>query len=57
MDVSHINSIKMKVFYSRVSTQEQNDERQLQDINGFDYIFKDKCSGSIDFLRDQRFSK
>lgn len=40
----------MKVFYSRVSTQEQNDERQLQDIKGFDYIFSDKCSGSIEFF-------
>ena len=40
----------MKVYYSRVSTQEQNDERQLQDLNGFDYVFTDKCSGSIEFF-------
>lgn len=40
----------MKVFYSRVSTLEQNDDRQLQDLNGFDYIFTDKCSGSIEFF-------
>jgi len=26
----------MKVYYSRVSTQEQNDERQLQNLEGFD---------------------
>lgn len=38
----------MKVYYSRVSTEEQNEERQLQDLNGFDYVFTDKCSGSID---------
>ncbi len=38
----------MKVYYSRVSTEEQNEERQLQDIKGFDYVFTDKCSGSID---------
>ena len=37
----------MKVFYSRVSTQEQNLERQLQNIAGFDYTFTDKCSGLI----------
>jgi DNA invertase Pin-like site-specific DNA recombinase len=40
----------MKVFYSRVSTLEQNDDRQLQDLNGFDYIFTDKCSGNIEFF-------
>ena len=40
----------MKVFYSRTSTQEQNDERQLQDLIGFDYVFTDKCSGSIEFF-------
>jgi DNA invertase Pin-like site-specific DNA recombinase len=37
----------MKVYYSRISTVEQNDERQLQNIEGFDYVFSDKCSGSI----------
>jgi putative DNA-invertase from lambdoid prophage Rac len=40
----------MKVYYSRVSTEEQNSERQLQDTNGFDYIFNDSCSGSIEFF-------
>lgn len=47
----------MKVFYSRVSTQEQNDERQLQDIKGFDYIFTDKCSGSIEFFERPKGSQ
>lgn len=37
----------MKVFYSRVSTQEQNDSRQLNNLDSFDYVFTDKCSGSI----------
>ncbi|HAQ17779.1 MAG TPA: transposase [Prolixibacteraceae bacterium] len=47
----------MKVFYSRVSTQEQNDERQLQDIKGFDYVFADKCSGSIEFYKRPKGSQ
>jgi len=38
----------MKVFYSRVSTTEQNISRQLNQVNGFDYVFTDYCSGSID---------
>jgi DNA invertase Pin-like site-specific DNA recombinase len=37
----------MKVFYSRVSSNDQNDDRQLQDLNGFDYVITDKCSGLI----------
>ena len=39
----------MKVFYSRISTNDgsQNPERQLQNIEGFDYVFTDMCSGSI----------
>jgi DNA invertase Pin-like site-specific DNA recombinase len=37
----------MKVFYSRVSTVEQNVERQIQKIDGFDYVLTDKCSGLI----------
>jgi DNA invertase Pin-like site-specific DNA recombinase len=40
----------MKVYYSRISTAEQNEERQLQNLTGFDYIFTDKCSGSIDLF-------
>jgi DNA invertase Pin-like site-specific DNA recombinase len=40
----------MKVFYSRISTEEQNSERQLQDIKGFDYVFTDTCSGGIEFF-------
>ena len=38
----------MKIFYSRVSTLEQNVSRQLNQLEGFDYVFTDYCSGSID---------
>jgi DNA invertase Pin-like site-specific DNA recombinase len=37
----------MKVFYSRVSTIEQNVERQLKNIDGFTHILTDRCSGLI----------
>lgn len=37
----------MKVFYSRVSTVEQNESRQMSNLEEFDYVFTDKCSGSI----------
>ena len=37
----------MKVFYSRISTEEQNDERQKLNTKEFDYVLSDKCSGSI----------
>lgn len=47
----------MKVYYSRVSTQEQNEERQLTDLKGFDYVFTDKCSGSIEFLKRPKGSQ
>lgn len=40
----------MKVFYSRVSTQNQNDERQLQDLKGFDYVLTDRCSGLLNLF-------
>lgn len=37
----------MKVLYIRVSTQDQNEQRQLKKIVGFDYVLVDKCSGNI----------
>ena len=38
----------MKVFYSRISTTEQSDLRQLKNTEkGFDYVLSDKCSGTI----------
>jgi DNA invertase Pin-like site-specific DNA recombinase len=36
-----------KVFYSRTSTAEQNDIRQLQNLSGFDYVLSDKISGMV----------
>jgi DNA invertase Pin-like site-specific DNA recombinase len=44
----------MKVFYSRVSTTDQCEDRQLQNTEGFDYVFVDKCSGLIPlFIRSK----
>ena len=40
----------MKVFYSRISSLDQNDQRQLQHLDGFDYVLTDKCSGSINLF-------
>jgi len=40
----------MKVYYSRVNTEEQNAERQLQELNGFDYIFTIPALGALNFL-------
>lgn len=42
----------MKVFYSRVSSTDgsQKHDRQLTDVKGFDYIFSDSCSGSLDLF-------
>lgn len=37
----------MKVYYSRVSTSQQNIERQLTNLEEFDYVLSDKCSGTI----------
>ena len=37
----------MKVFYSRCSTIDQNLDRQLQNLDGFDKVIEDKCSGLI----------
>lgn len=37
----------MKILYSRISSAVQNEQRQIQNGDGFDYIFVDKCSGLI----------
>jgi DNA invertase Pin-like site-specific DNA recombinase len=37
----------MKVLYTRVSSSSQQEDRQVQDTVGFDYVFTDKCSGLI----------
>jgi DNA invertase Pin-like site-specific DNA recombinase len=42
------NSVQMKkVFYSRTSTVDQSDQRQLQNLSGFDYVLSDKISGIV----------
>ena len=40
----------MKVLYTRVSTFEQNSDRQLKEIEHCDLHIEDKCSGSIPFF-------
>ena len=47
----------MKVFYSRVSIEEQNSERQLQELKGLGYIFTDIYSGSIEFFKRPKGSQ
>ena len=37
----------MKVFYTRVSTVEQNDARQLKGTEDFDKVLRDRCSGIV----------
>jgi DNA invertase Pin-like site-specific DNA recombinase len=37
----------MKVFISRVSTEEQSELRQIQNVEGFQKVVVDKCSGLI----------
>jgi len=37
----------MKVLYTRVSTTEQNIDRQIIDKDNYDYVLIDTCSGSI----------
>lgn len=39
----------MKVLYVRVSTIEQNTDRQRVSVTDFDYVIEDKCSGAIPF--------
>jgi len=38
----------MKVFLLRVSTEEQSELRQIQNVEGFDKVIIDKCSGLVD---------
>lgn len=47
----------MKVFYSRVSTEKQNSERQLQKLQGFDQVFIDTYSGSVEFFKRPKGSQ
>lgn len=47
----------MKVFYSRVSTEEQNSDRQNQNTEEFDYVFTDTYSGNIEFFKRPKGSQ
>lgn len=37
----------MKVFYSRVFTTDKNIPLQMDNLNGFDYVITDYCTGLI----------
>jgi DNA invertase Pin-like site-specific DNA recombinase len=37
----------MKILYARVSSDGQNESRQLLNRSDYDYVFVDKCSGAI----------
>lgn len=47
----------MRVLYSRVSTTEQNDSRQLEGIEDFDLVLRDRCSGIIPLWERPKGSK
>lgn len=41
---------KMNILYTRISTIEQNNNRQVQNAKDFDYVIEDKCSGATPFF-------
>ena len=45
-----INKNPTKVLYTRVSTNEQNSKIQKLDLENYDIIVEDKCSGAIPFF-------
>ena len=47
----------MKVLYTRVSTTEQNIDRQIIDKNNYDYVLIDTCSGSIPLFQRPKGSE
>ena len=47
----------MKVFISRVSTEEQSELRQIQNVEGFQKVVVDKCSGLIPLWERPQASK
>lgn len=40
----------MNVLYTRISTVEQKNDRQLKNVIDFDYVIEDKCSGATPFF-------
>ena len=47
----------MKVLYTRVSTTEQNIDRQVIDKDNYDYVLIDTCSGSIPLFQRPKGSE
>ena len=45
-----INKNPTKVLYTRVSTNEQNSKIQKLDLENYDIVVEDKCSGAIPFF-------
>jgi DNA invertase Pin-like site-specific DNA recombinase len=40
----------MNILYTRISTVEQKNDRQVQHAKDFDYVIEDKCSGATPFF-------
>jgi DNA invertase Pin-like site-specific DNA recombinase len=40
----------MKISYIRISSSDQNSQRQTQNAKDFDYVIEDKCSGATPFF-------
>ena len=40
----------MNLLYTRISTIEQKNDRQIQNAKDFDYLIEDKCSGATPFF-------
>lgn len=40
----------MNILYTRISTVEQKNDRQVKNVNDFDYVIEDKCSGATPFF-------
>lgn len=40
----------MNVLYTRISTLEQKNDRQVQNAKDFDFVIEDKCSGATPFF-------
>ena len=40
----------MNLLYTRISSVDQNSQRQTQNIKDFDFVIEDRCSGAIPFF-------
>ena len=41
----------MNILYTRISTVEQKNDRQVKNAKDFDYVIEDKCSGATPFFQ------